>query len=237
MIKNFAAAIALATGLAAAPAAAVTYDAFTSFDGTQGAGNFFYGSYNLNTTFPAIFEFSNTVYGDPGCAIAGSICLQSSGNSDVPGVYKSLVASFQFNSVNVPTDRLLVHPGNGAGEAVYVAFSAPTTGTYTFTSLFSVQDVSPSGVDLYRFTDPGNGVLLGSLSAAGQTFSNSFTTFLGVGDTIVAIVSNGDGSYNNDSTGLNFTATTVPEPATWGLMIVGFGLVGMGMRRKVALAA
>lgn len=29
----------------------------------------------------------------------------------------------------------------------------------------------------------------------------------------------------------------VPEPASWALLITGFGLVGMGMRRRVALAA
>lgn len=29
----------------------------------------------------------------------------------------------------------------------------------------------------------------------------------------------------------------VPEPATWGLMIAGFGLVGASLRRRVALAA
>lgn len=30
---------------------------------------------------------------------------------------------------------------------------------------------------------------------------------------------------------------TVPEPASWALLIAGFGLVGIGMRRRVALAA
>ncbi len=237
MNKFFTAFVMLA-GVAAAPAAAITYDAFSSFDGTQGAGNFFYGSYNLDTTVPSIFAFSNTVYGGPGCAIAGSVCLQASGNSDVPGAYKSLTTSFQYNSVNVPNDRLLVHPANGSGEAVYVAFSAPAAGTYSFSGSFSVLDTSPSGVGLYRFTTPGNGVQIGALNAVGDTYSFSgFTAALNQFDTIVLVVSNGDGSYNNDSTGVNFSATTVPEPATWALMISGFGLVGLGMRRKAALAA
>lgn len=33
------------------------------------------------------------------------------------------------------------------------------------------------------------------------------------------------------------TITAVPEPATWGLMITGFGLAGAAMRRRRALAA
>ena len=51
----------------------------------------------------------------------------------------------------------------------------------------------------------------------------------------------GDGSVNPDgvfnSGSLTFTYTTlaggVPEPATWGLMILGFGAVGVAMRRRV----
>jgi hypothetical protein len=32
------------------------------------------------------------------------------------------------------------------------------------------------------------------------------------------------------------TAAVVPEPATWGMMLVGFGLVGAGMRRRTSVA-
>ena len=34
------------------------------------------------------------------------------------------------------------------------------------------------------------------------------------------------------STTYNFEVTAVPEPATWGLMLTGFGLVGAAMRRR-----
>ena len=40
---------------------------------------------------------------------------------------------------------------------------------------------------------------------------------------------------------VGFTATKriggIPEPATWGLMIAGFGIVGGSLRRKRAFAA
>lgn len=38
------------------------------------------------------------------------------------------------------------------------------------------------------------------------------------------------------STG-KFIRTAVPEPATWGMMIVGFGLVGASLRRRKAVRA
>jgi hypothetical protein len=33
-------------------------------------------------------------------------------------------------------------------------------------------------------------------------------------------------------TGFNVAAAAVPEPATWAMMVVGFGVVGTGMRRR-----
>lgn len=33
-----------------------------------------------------------------------------------------------------------------------------------------------------------------------------------------------------------FTLSVAPEPATWGLMILGFGLMGVGLRRRRAVA-
>lgn len=39
---------------------------------------------------------------------------------------------------------------------------------------------------------------------------------------------------NTDRTLFALAASPVPEPATWAMMIVGFGVVGAGMRRRVA---
>jgi hypothetical protein len=44
--------------------------------------------------------------------------------------------------------------------------------------------------------------------------------------------STGTASYTGD-----FTLAGVPEPATWGLMILGFGAVGGAMRRRQAVKA
>ncbi|QMW24460.1 PEP-CTERM sorting domain-containing protein [Sandaracinobacteroides saxicola] len=49
------------------------------------------------------------------------------------------------------------------------------------------------------------------------------------------------GGYESDNHTVGFfndiTGSAVPEPATWAMMIIGFGLVGSAMRRqRLALA-
>jgi hypothetical protein len=38
--------------------------------------------------------------------------------------------------------------------------------------------------------------------------------------------------YFNDSTGVNFSVSSVPEAASWAMMITGFGIVGGAARRR-----
>ena len=42
----------------------------------------------------------------------------------------------------------------------------------------------------------------------------------------------GGGSYGDNRLGLFETPTGVPEPASWGMMLLGFGLLGMALRRR-----
>ena len=46
-----------------------------------------------------------------------------------------------------------------------------------------------------------------------------------------------DTYYSNNIDGFNVTVAAVPEPASWAMMIAGFGLVGALMRRRSAAAA
>ncbi|WP_243445867.1 PEPxxWA-CTERM sorting domain-containing protein [Polymorphobacter arshaanensis] len=39
-------------------------------------------------------------------------------------------------------------------------------------------------------------------------------------------------NYNASSNAVLYSTGTVPEPASWALMIAGFGIVGMGLRRR-----
>jgi hypothetical protein len=233
MLLTLVAAVAV-TG--AVPATAVTvYDAFTTFNGTQGAGNFTYGASDSAFVNGALFASNSN------CFIAGSICLQAASNFDVPGVTKSATTSFQYNSVNVPDDRLLLHPGPNANDSnVFVQFTAPTAGYYRIDGMFNLLDNSPTGVDVY-FGMTSNQGLVGfggsALNSGNTSYAYTGQRFLNQGDAVLAIV-NRSGNYGSDSTGLNFTLTAgVPEPANWALLIAGFGLTGAAMRRRRTLAA
>ena len=246
---KFTSVLAAAAGMllaAAAPAQAQTYDAFASFNGTQGGPNdptnkFIYGTADAaNPQNPGTNFTSNT-----NCWITGSLCLQDNSSGTVaslPGVYKGGSPALQANTVIVPQDRLLIHPGDNA-LLTYAAFVAPTAGVYRIYASFNSQDTNPTGVDIFRIGTTSGGLPLtfsqvGSLGAGDTTatFSDFQLVTLGASEAIGYGIGNG-GQYFNDSTGVSFRVLAgVPEPTSWAMMIGGFGVVGGALRRRRAPA-
>ena len=79
-----------------------------------------------------------------------------------------------------------------------------------------------------------------SIVSGGRTFSLiefSYTRFLG--DVVRPNVATpgGDGNDYNGNFRISSVAGAVPEPASWALMIVGFGMVGVSARRRKASTA
>lgn len=194
-----------------APAAAATFDAFTSFNGVNGNGGFTYGSTNF-TTLAAFTSGS-------GCTalIAGTTCLNQP--NFLPGVFKTGGGAYQSGSVIVPADRLILHPGQNGdlSNSVYIAFTAPIAADYVFTSQFTVQDTNPSGVSIFAFVASGTSVIFTNLSGTlpGPAVNDTLSASLLAGESFGYIISI-NGSFNNDSTGvLASVSGPVPEPATW----------------------
>ncbi|MBL8554188.1 MAG: PEPxxWA-CTERM sorting domain-containing protein [Phenylobacterium sp.] len=211
----------------ASTAQAVTYDAFTSFDGTQGAGGFSYVKLPAGPGQPA-----SLLTAPANCVVTADSCLQDGGS--LPGVYKSDTA-FNEGTYMVPDDRLLVHPG--VSNPIAIFFTAPTAGVYDWDVTFSILDRSPSGVALASLTNVSGAPVatpLGFLNTPGAALSRSGTISLAQGQ-FFAVIVNAAGSYSNDSTGVNFTLTSagVPEPGAWALMILGFGGAGAMLRRRL----
>lgn len=61
------------------------------------------------------------------------------------------------------------------------------------------------------------------------------TLTLAAGDTVAFTAYTIPAGYGDGT--IAVSAALVPEPATWGLMIAGFGLVGAAVRRRTALTA
>jgi hypothetical protein len=228
-MRLFLAALSLALA-AAAPATAVTYDAFSSFTGTNTGGAFTYGSLDTTGAAPVFTAYNDT----PGCAalISNTICTS---NGSLPAAFKSTSGAHQSGSVIVPGDALLLHPGPNAGQSSAVLFTAPTTSNYTVSFTGFVADNNPSGVNLQFFLLGPQGGYYTFATLGAANLSYSMTADLGVvlpagGQFGFAV--NYDGVYYDDSTGINVTVTPIPEPASWALMIAGFGLVGVAARRR-----
>ena len=235
MKSAFLARAALATALFAVPSlasAATTY----GFASGYGSSVFQYGS-GINGT--ANFTAFPSVYAG-GCAGQANLaCMTVSGNG--LGVEDLLAVGVDTGAtpvnaytVTIPTNTLFMHPGAGLASDSIVRFIAPTTSTYTLNGMVSRLDNTNNGNGvLYSLFVNGAPVLTGtgSLLPGAGPFAVTYTGALKAGDVLsFGVNNNGDVFY--DSTGLSGSISAVPEPATWGLMILGIGMVGLGLRRR-----
>lgn len=138
----------------------------------------------------------------------------------------------------------------------FITSGTPTSSSITATFFDNFTDTTFD--DIFTFTIPQNGVGSGSISTS---FSSALNK-LNISDLIInnvsfAVPSNGAGQStsvngipilsgvlntievkgstigsNGFSGTATFSAAAVPEPATWGMMVVGFGLMGAVMRRR-----
>lgn len=227
-------AAALAAGTLAAPAAAVTYNAFDYFDGTNPSGPYSFGSIDAGlSTFTAIDTSGYSL-----CA-TGLACLLQ-GVEPALGFYKNITGAplTAFGTVDVPADALFFHPGPTRLAAL--AFTAPTTSTYRIDlglALLSNSTITGTVVAFGRVTPSGiEGLGTATLDASSPSTLETGPLFLNAGDTVFVAVGP-DGDYTYDSTQVIFNFTAVPEPQGWALLIAGFGLTGAVLRRRRALTA
>jgi len=90
----------------------------------------------------------------------------------------------------------------------------------------------------------GSTILSGSQGGIKDSYSgyDTFSFSGGSFDTVrVAVLSNGSGALGDYEAGafddIKVVNAAIPEPATWAMLIIGFGLVGSAARRRAALAA
>lgn len=128
------------------------------------------------------------------------------------------------------SDQQLVFVSNvGTASQAVSVLNLPTTVDTVFGS---------AGRQQLLFTDRGSGLIysLTGVFGAGQAIS------AGDSANVIAAVSQIDGSFTDLVTGLDgphgeaFTSV-VPEPSSWALMLVGFGLAGVAVRSRRMIRA
>ena len=228
----------LATASLSTPALAATvlFDNFDSEAGGTTSLNYAgFANFNVEGGTVDILRQPNG-YGLTCVGGAGSSCVDLDGSTNngatlvtknaysyAAGDVISLVMQLSGNQRNSDNDHFFY--GFRTGDGSSMTFSNVYYGT---TFLGSYGPTSHTGIDfpVSSLTAGTTGYDTLSLSFT-ATSAGSIRGFVGTGsaDNIGPIL---------DNFRIDITPGAVPEPATWAMMIAGFGLVGASMRRRAA---
>jgi hypothetical protein len=178
----------------------------------------------------------------PAAASAGTyLTAGATGEIGTPGTQAyvfnaaSAIGTIDFNligyrtldGVDCCTDTLTVDL-NGV-TLLQVAFNLGGGGTSTvFTGSPTITNYTSGSPDVYNGTALGGSVDVGL----------SGVTFLAGSNTLTFTYSGADQGIADEAWGLgSVSAGAVPEPASWTMLITGFGLVGFAARRRRSVIA
>lgn len=177
----------------------------------------------LNAAFiPATFKVDATVVGVPAAVNGAGVWTQTNVNGSFSFIYTgATIANYNGSGVT------LVHNSNllsgvftdawiqGAGGSGSINLAPINGGSLTYTSDY---DTNPQ--------DPGTQEFAWNILQVNPPFNAN------AGKALAGFRANGGGNFSASS-------TSVPEPAAWGLMILGFGGIGAVVRnrRRTALTA
>jgi PEP-CTERM motif len=148
-----------------------------------------------------------------------------------------------FNPVGFPTVNavvlnsltLTIGGQSVTGLEPTVFFTNPPFNTSGFNSLHPSAPFGILGVLGFSFATPNAYDALGNLGATAVAFSGSQT-----GPGIFSYATSAGFAYFQNVNITSFEASlastpSVPEPASWAMMIAGFGIAGAAMRRKTSV--
>ncbi len=186
------------------------------------------------------------------CTIAAGALLLWSGNAAattitfaaLPGSNGSVFTSYTESGYQIAVSSGDVFVGQSYGNPVPDLFMGPFYGsaesTLTLTALgstfsFGGFDLSANGNDaIYTITGTlgGNTVFQYSGSDTAINFFSTIAGAAGTVDTVRLDLTATGTSLNLDNIVVNAVQSDVPEPASWAMMLAGFGAIGGAIRRR-----
>ena len=161
----------------------------------------------------------------------GSGCLPASGTVLDPAGLS--YASGGFDQFTDPTGTLFIGGGANDNLGKFALTLAPDTYTGDIFNLLVTFTLPGTTNNLYTAmltgivtsVPPGGGVLIDfDNTPVALTASNGQQFTLAVSDVRI--------TGGNENVGVQGEVHLLPEPATWAMMLLGFGGIGMAMRRK-----
>ena len=164
---------------------------------------------------------------------------------------RSVAIALALLAAPLPASAAVLVVDTGWQDDVLRAAGRPTDNSaWTFTiangAHFSLTDCCNTG-DIYTlsgdfsgFTTVGAGASdIRGTGSYGSSWLNpalgKFTKYFGAGTYTFSITGNGAGGI---PAGLGLRLdSAIPEPASWAMLIAGFGLVGMAQRRRTAVVS
>lgn len=201
----------------------------------------------INATYPSGYAFINGFYN-------GGISSDGTSGTNYGVSFSANAQAICLNSLTVScsnTSRGGLAPGSAKGGLFFLSGTSTTIDVAAgFTTGFSFNYADPGGfigsVSVYDGLD-GTGALLSSFTLGATPgscpgYHASYCPFAPIGvafsGTAKSIVFGGVANFIVfDDVTFGSSSPGVPEPATWGLMLLGLAGVGAGLRhRKGALA-
>jgi PEP-CTERM motif len=144
--------------------------------------------------------------------------------------------AYAILNVPVPTGSYITFGGNDWAWAAPCAPAAPSCGGVDFTYQATQGWRLPTAAEFLAGPTAANFGTSSNFACAAPYFSIA-QQYCDYGDGVsFAIFGHPNnpfiGNGNVDTWVIRGVAGAVPEPATWGLMLVGFGIVGGAMRRR-----
>lgn len=188
---------------------------------------------------PAFAQATFTFTGAAGVQPGETLLASFDGNAST---YGGITGSYSVLTGNVP--------GVGADPAVlpigdpYLAILGNQTATYSFAGGLTQLGLDYGSVDPYNLftlsflTGPtqsftGTNIFVGANGNQTSSLTNGRLTFSAIGSNFITglTLQSSQNSLELDNIGV---ISAVPEPATWGMMLIGFAAIGASMRRRRA---